>query len=163
MLGERRSRISTNSQTRPVAARQGENGRRAEMAHDAIVEQMHLQTRADEARGHRVKNAPQADRAEPRHRDGCHREVGGAVRRQGSERFQLDRHRARPPGVLARDRLGEKRPISRKVGEVARASHRQGFPDRALEVAVGGLDRTVLEGKAGIVARELWPNLGDAS
>ena len=76
-------------------------------------------------------------------------------RGSGCERLELDGDGSRAACILAGDRLGEEGLIGGEIGEVARAAQLKRLPDRALEMAMRGLDRAVLVGHAGIVAGRL--------
>jgi hypothetical protein len=77
------------------------------------------------------------------------------VRCGGSRDSTLSSTRVAPARVLARDELLQKGLVGGKVGEIARATQLECFPQANLQMAVRSLHRTVLVTDAGIVTARL--------
>ncbi len=138
-----------------VAPRHAQHRRGAEITDQAIIVDVYLDAATDQARGHGVEDIAHRDRARTRHGNGGAREIRGAMRRQREQRGKLDGDLFAPPGILAGDELLEESLVGGQVGKVPCTAQFERLVEAGLQMAVRGLDRSVLVADAGVVAGRL--------
>jgi len=77
------------------------------------------------------------------------------VRRLRKQRGKLDGDLLTPPGILAGDELLEKSLVGRQIRKVPGAAQFERLVEAGLQMAVRGLDRTILVADASVVAGRL--------
>ena len=127
---------------------------------ETVIKQPDAQPMADETRRHGVEHLLHVESA--RGGDGHDRlfKIATAAGRQGLQSGPLGLDLTGDAGILAADDTIDERAVCGKIGKVAVPAQQQGILDRAFEVAMRALDRTVLVRHAAIVAGRFHAVIG---